>query len=230
MKGFDNPYSIWSTIKNDLLRISLNRIPRAEARTSVDPGAGPPRQTAVRGLASAARLPPGASYMEKPRMSPRPLLLAFLAVSLLSQAPILGAMAEPAATPVPSGRISFHGRVLDPAGMPISGARVTAETEGRASVPVIAVSDADGQFILELRHRPVRRARGGGRVRGNGAAREPHAGRPPSPRPRPAGGSSRNHHRAAPRTATRSRPSAAAPRRRRRCATCRSRSPSSPGS
>lgn len=88
--------------------------------------------------------------MEKPRMSLRPLLLVFAAVCLLSHSSILGAMAEPTtATPVPS-QISFHGRVLDPAGMPISGARVTAETEGRASVPVTAVSDADGQFILEL--------------------------------------------------------------------------------
>ncbi len=53
-----------------------------------------------------------------------------------------------------------------------------------------------GAVRPRARHRPLRRARGGGRVRGNRAAREPHAGRPPSPRPRPAGGRPRIHHRA----------------------------------
>ena len=92
--------------------------------------------------------------MEKPRMSLRPLLLVLAAACLLSRAPAVGTTLEPAAAaPAPSERISFHGRVLDPAGMPISGARVTAETEGRATVPagpVTAVTDAEGQFILEL--------------------------------------------------------------------------------
>ncbi len=89
--------------------------------------------------------------MERSRVLLRPLLLAF-AACLLSRAPAVGVPLEPAAAvvPAPSARISFHGRVLDPAGMPISGARVTAETEGRATVPVTTVTDAEGQFALEL--------------------------------------------------------------------------------
>jgi catecholate siderophore receptor len=92
--------------------------------------------------------------MEKPRVSLRPLLLVLAAACLLSRAPTLGATAEPAAAvPAPADRISFHGRVLDPASMPISGARVIAETEGRATGlarPVVAVTDAEGEFTLEL--------------------------------------------------------------------------------
>jgi catecholate siderophore receptor len=93
--------------------------------------------------------------MEKPCMSLRPLLLVLVVSCLLpSRAPALDAALEPAAVaaaPAPSTRISFQGRVLDPAGVPISGARVTAETEGRASGPAVTgVSDAEGQFTLDL--------------------------------------------------------------------------------
>ncbi|MEO6193165.1 MAG: TonB-dependent siderophore receptor [Thermoanaerobaculia bacterium] len=92
--------------------------------------------------------------MEKPRMSLRSLLLVFAAACLLSRAPAVGATLELAGAPAtPAERISFRGRVLDPAGMPISGARVIAETEGRAAGsngPVTAVTDAEGRFTLEL--------------------------------------------------------------------------------
>jgi len=54
--------------------------------------------------------------------------------------------ALPSATPV-----VFHGRVLDPAGLPIPGARVTALAEKRGTAPAgSAVSDSEGRFTLEI--------------------------------------------------------------------------------
>ena len=115
-------------------------------------------------------------------MSLRPLLLA-LPIAVFSccpsrSGPGLPPLPEPAAA---AGRrphrILFHGRVLDPAGMPISGARVTAETEGRAIRPAGDHGHGCRRPVHpRARRRPLRRARRGGRVRGDGAAREPHAG------------------------------------------------------
>jgi catecholate siderophore receptor len=89
--------------------------------------------------------------MEKPCPSLRPVLrtlsLAFVAVCLLlSRPPAL------AAAPAESEeRVPFHGRVLDPAGVPVSGARVTAQAEARGTTPTVtAVSDADGVFSFNL--------------------------------------------------------------------------------
>jgi catecholate siderophore receptor len=77
--------------------------------------------------------------MKRSCSSLRPLLLAFLAVLSLPAA----LRAAPAGDPV-----SFHGRVLDPAGLPIPEARVTAV---HGSVPAAtAVSGVDGRFTLEL--------------------------------------------------------------------------------
>lgn len=80
--------------------------------------------------------------MKRPCTPLRPLLLAFLAASLLLSLPA-ALRAAPAGDPV-----SFHGRVLDPAGLPIPEARVTA-LQGSASAAT-AVSGADGRFTLEL--------------------------------------------------------------------------------
>ena len=80
--------------------------------------------------------------MKRPCPSLRPLLLAFLAASLLLSLPAVLKAASPN---------SFHGRVLDPAGLPIPEARVTAVAEGNGSAPAAtAVSGPDGRFTLEL--------------------------------------------------------------------------------
>src|SRR5262245_46353469 len=83
--------------------------------------------------------------MKRPCPSLRPLLLAFLAASLL--------LSLPAALNADStgDRISFQGRVLDPAGLPIPEARITAVAEGNGSAPAAtAVSGPDGRFTLAL--------------------------------------------------------------------------------
>ena len=72
---------------------------------------------------------------------------------LLSLSAALGAeTASPLAGAVPrsSAAVSFHGRVLDPAGLPVPGARVTAVTEKRGASPASAVSDSEGRFTLDL--------------------------------------------------------------------------------
>ncbi len=77
------------------------------------------------------------------RPSLRPLLLALLAVaSLLLSNPSALRAEDP---------VSLQGRVLDPAGLPVPEAHVTALTKGKGSAPAAtAVSDSDGRFTLEL--------------------------------------------------------------------------------
>ncbi|MFY9826130.1 MAG: TonB-dependent siderophore receptor [Thermoanaerobaculia bacterium] len=85
--------------------------------------------------------------MRKPCLLLRPMRLV-LAVAglLLSFAAGLDAETAPSSTRVP-----FHGRVLDPAGLPVPGARVTAVAEQRGAVPSApAVSDSEGRFTLDL--------------------------------------------------------------------------------
>ncbi len=88
--------------------------------------------------------------MEKPCPSSHRLLLVLVvACLLLSRPPALGAAEPPGGAA--SGRVSFHGRVLDPAGVPVSGARVTAQAEVRGTTPTVtAISDADGVFSFDL--------------------------------------------------------------------------------
>src|SRR5436190_878119 len=78
--------------------------------------------------------------MGRPRLSLRLLLLVMIAVSLLSAA---SARADGAA-------VSLSGRALDPAGLPIPEARVTAVAVGHAAPETAAVSGPDGRFTLAL--------------------------------------------------------------------------------
>ncbi|MES1211296.1 MAG: TonB-dependent receptor plug domain-containing protein, partial [Acidobacteriota bacterium] len=71
------------------------------------------------------------------------MLLVVAAVALLLCAPVLKAASAGEA-------ISFPGRVLDPAGLPIPEARVTAVAEGQTAAEATAVSGPDGRFTLAL--------------------------------------------------------------------------------
>ena len=92
--------------------------------------------------------------MERFPLSLRPLLLACAAASLglvSFTAPGLADEPDAAAAVSPAARVPFQGRILDPAGGPVAGARVTARAEGRGAGPVATgVSDSEGRFTLEL--------------------------------------------------------------------------------
>jgi len=96
--------------------------------------------------------------MERSCLSSRCSLLILAAVALLSRAPALQAVDAPIAgaavsgpaSATPTGEISFSGRALDPAGLPIPAARVTAVAEGHATPAATAVSGPDGRFTLTL--------------------------------------------------------------------------------
>ncbi|HXU33854.1 MAG TPA: TonB-dependent siderophore receptor [Thermoanaerobaculia bacterium] len=80
----------------------------------------------------------------------RPWLLActFACLSLGSLSAAIAA--EPGTEAAGRNSIPLEGRVLDPAGIPIAGARVSAVAPGRGGEPQTAVSAADGRFALAL--------------------------------------------------------------------------------
>jgi catecholate siderophore receptor len=86
--------------------------------------------------------------MERSRASVFLALLIGVTSSLLLFSPVaFGAPAEAGST----APISFQGRILDPAGEPIVGARVSAEpASGSSALAATAISDANGRFTLDL--------------------------------------------------------------------------------
>lgn len=86
--------------------------------------------------------------MRTPRVSLRPLSLAFvLAVGLPASSLALDAMAAlGSAVNLPT----LEGRIVDPAGAALPGARVTVVPEGQGAGPVTTLSGPDGRFILNL--------------------------------------------------------------------------------
>ncbi len=85
--------------------------------------------------------------MVRPCRSAHAVLLVFVAVGLLLLPWTLRADTESAL----GNRLSFQGRILDPAGEPVPNARVTAVAKAGGSAPAAtAVSGPDGRFTIEL--------------------------------------------------------------------------------
>ncbi|MEP7012969.1 MAG: TonB-dependent siderophore receptor [Acidobacteriota bacterium] len=78
----------------------------------------------------------------------RPWLLTLAVAFLVSTLPTKAA--EPGAATAAPPPISLEGRVVDPAGIPIAGARVSTIATGRQAAQT-TVSDGDGRFSLPLR-------------------------------------------------------------------------------
>ncbi len=83
-------------------------------------------------------------------LPPAPLgllfLAAFTAALLIRPTPGIAAGSAASAAATASGAVPFHGRVLDPAGEPVAGARVTVAGKREAA----AVTDEAGRFALDL--------------------------------------------------------------------------------
>ena len=75
---------------------------------------------------------------------------AICAVVLLIPAESLARVGQGAAQTATAQTVSLKGRVVDPAGLPISGARVTAEPASTSSPSSVAAADAHGEFTLTL--------------------------------------------------------------------------------
>jgi len=81
----------------------------------------------------------------------RPWLLAFTVACLAQGSFSRANAAEPGTAAAAPAPISFLGRVIDPAGIPIAGARVSVIPPGRGDDSPATVSDLDGRFTLALR-------------------------------------------------------------------------------